>query len=101
MDVFKIKFKKQMSILKRVCKTSDKIDEVRSTTCVIVHVSTTMSNKGNPVSYLTLLLPDGETVKVNVGGHHYKVGPATVVETDWNGKSKYGAGISTKVTNVV
>ena len=57
------------------------------------------SYKGNDVSHLTIL-NDGEVQSITVGGHGYKAGAATITQTLWSKDSKFGANVSTKVTNI-
>jgi len=57
------------------------------------------SYKGREVSHLTIL-NDGEVQSITCGGHGYKAGPATICQTLWSKDSKFGANVSTKVTNI-
>jgi hypothetical protein len=84
----------------KVNKQSSAIVTKQSGVVTIVNVKKD-KYKEVEVSHLDLLTPEGETVSKTVAGHNYVVGPATVLEIQWSAESKYGAGVSTKITNIV
>jgi len=79
-------------------KSSNLIEKRVGGTVTILNIKED-TYKGNEVSHLTIL-NDGEIQSITVGGHNYKCGAATITQTKWSADSKYGANVSTKVTNI-
>ena len=89
-----------MELLKSV-KQSSVIKEQIAGEVLVVDVQPTVSKEGRPGSFvLVVIVATGKLEKVYTGSTNVKVGPATLVQTEWSAESKFGANINTKITNI-
>jgi hypothetical protein len=85
-----------MKLLKQNKQSAVIVKQV-SGTIVVTNVRSGISNNNNPISHVTFIDDEGNIATICVGGHEYKCGPATILQTEWSKESQFGAGVSTKI----